>query len=281
MVNISGISGSAGTQQQQNIRRSNEKLQAAIASLVSGVRLNRASDDVAALSVATQLQSQNVSLRQVSSNLAQASSLAQVADGGAEQIAGLLEKLQNVAQQAGNATLSDDNRAQLNVQFQQLKAAIDRFADNTTFNGQKLLDGSLTGGKSLSLDSLLTGEPSSGDAVKLSVDSLTSSSLFAGENLDVLSADGAQRSLDAIGAAIGKVTGARASIGSFQEAINYAGASIDSAAANQEAALSILQDTDFASASTDSVLASLQRNAGIALAAQGNRLSPTLLKLVS
>lgn len=281
MVNVSSVSGLSGAQSQLGIKRANEKLQAAIASLVSGERLNKASDDVAALSVASQLQSKVSNLRQVTGNLAQASSLSQVADGGAQQIHSVLERLKNVAQQASNPTLNADNRKQLNQEFQQLKAAIDRFADDTTFNNKKLLDGSLTGEDAISLGSLLSTDGSSEEGgADLEIDSLFSSSLFSGQDVNVLSADAALQAVASIDSALGRVTSVRADIGSFQQSVNYAAASVETAVINQEAARSILQDTDFAEASTQSALAKIQRDAGIAVAAQGNRLSPVLLKLV-
>src|SRR4051812_47123829 len=107
------LSGIGGTQQQQTIQNASAKLQAAIASIVSGNRVNQASDDVAALSIAGQLQSETAGLRQISGNLAQASSLTQVADGGVSQIQNALTQLQSLASQAGNPTLNAENRKQL------------------------------------------------------------------------------------------------------------------------------------------------------------------------
>jgi flagellin len=270
----------AGIQPPQNTQRTNNaKLAAAIASLVSGSRVNRASDDVAALSVATQLQSVASNLKQVSGNLAEASSLAQVADAGAEKIQEIAERLQTLASQAQSPTLNADNRAALNAQFQQLKAEIDRFADNTSFGGKKLLDGSVGGDNALSLGSLL-GEQDA-EANRLSIESLYTSNLFSGASLDLRSPEAANQAFAVVGDALNKITDVRATIGSFEKVVDVAAASIDTAVANQEAARAILQDADFAEASTQFSLASLQRNAGLALAAQGNRLSPALLQLVA
>ncbi len=79
---------------------------------------------------------------------------------------------------------------------------------------------------------------------------------------------------------LNNLSSARANVGSFLQSVDYAAASVDSAVQNQEAARSTLQDTDFAEASTERSIASLQNNVALALAAQGNRLSPALLQLV-
>ncbi len=268
-----------GSVTQQNAQRISDRLQLAVASLVSGKRVNRASDDIAALSVATQLQTELSSLKEISNNAAQATSLLQVADGGAEQISGLVQELREIAIQAKSSTLSQQNRDALNAQFQQIAAEIDRIASKTQFGGKALLDGSVSGNNSLSIGDVLSGD-SSDDANALSIDSLKTDSLFSGQSLNVLSADGAQRALEALEVAQGKVTSARSEISSFQQSVGFLAASIETAIANQDAARSVLEDTDFAEAGTIYSLLNIQREAALSLAAQGNRLPEGLLKLV-
>lgn len=276
---ITGIGGLTGSQSQQNIQKTNSRLQAAIAQLVSGSRINRAADDVAALSIATQLQSEVSSLKQASGNIAQASSLAQVADGGVEEIRRAVDEIRSIAQQAAAPTTSPESREALNRQVQGLAAEIDRIAGSTSFNGKKLLDGSLSGASSLSLTNLL-GAGDAADSESFSLDSLTARSLLGEAGIDVSTAQSAGASLEVLDAAAQRVDRARAQTGSFLQTLNYAAANIDSAVANQEAARSILQDADFAGAATEGSLASLLRNAQIAVQAQGNRLQPNVLKLI-
>ncbi|MFO0389281.1 MAG: flagellin [Alphaproteobacteria bacterium] len=276
---INPLSGFGSISNQQNSQRISDRLQLAVASLVSGKRINRAADDIAALSVATQLQAELSSLKEISSNAAQATSLLQVADGGAEQIGGLVQELRDIALQAKSPTLNQANRDALNTQFQQVVAEIDRIAGNTKFGGKTLLDGSVSGANSLSIGEVLSGE-SGEEGNALAIDSLSSSALFSGQSFNVFSADGATRALEALELAQGKVTGARADIGAFQQSVGYLAASIETAVANQDAARSVLADTDFAEESTIYSLLNLQREASLSLAAQGNRLPAGLLRLV-
>lgn len=270
---ISAIYGAAGVQAQQSIGTSDNKLRAAIASIVSGKR----EGDVASVAIASQLQSATSGLRQASSNLALGSSLAQVADGATGQIEQALNQLKSLAEQANSPILNDANRQQLNEQFKQTLQSIDQLAKNTSFNGKPLLDGSLSGDNALSLDSLLGSSDSS--LSSLSLGDLSSGSLLGSPN--ILSADSAGQALTSISSALSQVSSARTAIGAFQQATNYAAANVDSAIFNQEAAQAHLSDADLALESTNNSLAEIQRNASIALAAQGNRLAPQLLQLVS
>lgn len=275
-MDIAALSGLSNTLPGSNLQRADSKLRAVIESLVSG---KTSSDDVATLSIAVQLQSQVTGLKQVSSNLAQASSIAQVADDGASQIQNALGQLQALASQARNPTLNASNRAQLNTQFQNLLGEINRISGNTSFNGKKLLNGDLSGDNALPLSGLVASESENLDG-GLSIDNLSASSLLGGQPLDLLSADAAGTALGAIGDALNRITSVRADIGAYQSSVGYIAANVESAIANQQAAQSILQDTDFAEASTQFSLAEVLRNASIALAAQGNKLTPSLLRLV-
>ncbi len=277
-MNISSLSGLTGLSQQQNLQKSNSKLSAAIAALASGNRLTSASTDISSLSVASQLQAATSGLKQASGNLAQASSLAQVADGGLSQIFDVAQQLQNLAQQARSPILNDDNRKALGEQFKQLEAQIDSIAGTTSFGGKKLLNGDLNGSGAVSLDSLISSEGD--DSGSLSLGDFSIASLFGSSPLDLSTDAGAANAFAVVGEALSKITSGRADVGSFLGSVDYAASNIDSAIANQEAARSTLQDTDFAEAATDQSQATLQQNVALALAAQGNRLTPALLQLV-
>lgn len=277
-MDITSLSSLVGVQQQQNIQKSGNKLSSAIAAIASGKRLTSSSTDTASLSVASQLQSAVSGLKKASGNIAQVSSLAQVADGGVEQIEKIVQELRNLAQQAGSPTLNDDNRRALNEQFKQLAEQVDSIVSGTTFNDKKLLDGSLSGSEAISLDTLLSSEGD--EAGRLSINDLSSSSLFKNNTLDISTPENATNILPDIESALNDIISTRVSIGSFLQSANFAAANVDSAVANQEAARSTLEDTDFAEAATQQSQATLQQNAAIAVAAQGNRLTPALLKLV-
>jgi flagellin len=265
---------SVNTAQQQAIKNASDRLQRVINNIVSGEN----QDDVAKISVATQLRSETNGLRQASENIAQAKSLTQVAEGGVSKIQDALTQLQSLAQQAKNPTLNDTNRAQLNEQFQKVAQQIDNLAKGTSFNGKQLLNGELSGDKALTLDSVLASK-GAGD-VKLSVADLSTDNIFSDGTPNVLTAENASQALVAINEALNQVGSARVGVAAFQQTLDFAAANVETAAANQDAARATLTDTDIAAASTEKSEDDVKRNAAIALQAQGNKLSPALLKLI-
>lgn len=281
-MDISTLSGLLPTARiQQNSERTADRIQAAVASLVTGTKANQASDDIASVALATQLQSDNSTLRSAIGNLAQASSLLEVAAGGIDQSAQILQRLQQLATQANSGTLSESARAGLNEEFQQLTAELDRLSTSTQFGGNSLLDGSLTGENALTIDGILVAENTGEESLSaLTIGSLSSSSLFGGVSLDLLSQGNAADALNVVGNALNQVVSARANVGSFAQSVNFVSANLESAIFNQEAARSSLTDTDFAGASTDLAQLLLKSDINTALTAQGNRLAPTLLQLI-
>ncbi len=152
----------------QLIGASNTSLSKNLAALASGRRLTSAATDVASLSIATALQSQNAALRTASSNIAQASSFLQVADGGLDQQQAIVDRLTALATQANSGALNNASRVGLNTEFQQLRGELDRISGHTSFNGVSLLDGSLSTGKPLQSDTAAATK-ATGDALFTSI----------------------------------------------------------------------------------------------------------------
>lgn len=147
---ISPLNQLAAGQVSNNLHTQQSRLAATIQNLASGNRLSRAVNDIASLSAATALQSEVTGLRAASLNVAQASSLLQVADGGIGQIGGILDRLSALSVQANSGALSKSGREGLNAEFQGLTQEINRLAGNTNFNGVSLLNGSLSTGGAIS-----------------------------------------------------------------------------------------------------------------------------------
>ncbi len=117
------------------------KVSRSMRALASGEYITRAADDVAGMSVATGLFSRVSALRSASINIAQAASLLQVADGGLQDISDILLRMQSLSVMANSGTIHASERGFLDLEFQQLKESIDRIANETNFNGVKVLNG--------------------------------------------------------------------------------------------------------------------------------------------
>ncbi|MDT8858934.1 flagellin [Alkalihalobacillus sp. MEB130] len=103
--------------------------------LSSGLRINRAADDAAGLAISEKMKSQIRGLKQADRNILDGISLIQTAEGGLNSIQDKLQRIRELAIQAGNDTLTDFDKQQIQLEIDQLKKGIDETAYNTEFNG--------------------------------------------------------------------------------------------------------------------------------------------------
>jgi flagellin len=109
--------------------------------LSSGLRVNRAGDDAAGLSVREGMRAEIAGLKVNVLNSEQATNLLQVAEGSLNETNAILIRMQELATQSSNSTLNDGNREAVQAEFAQLVSEIDRIAQATTYNNQNLLTG--------------------------------------------------------------------------------------------------------------------------------------------
>jgi len=129
---------------QRNLSASQSSLNTSLQRLSSGLRINSAKDDAAGLAIADRFSAQIRGLDVASRNANDGISLSQTAEGALGEVGNNLQRIRELAVQAANATNSSTDRAALNTEATQLKSEIDRVANQTSFNGVKLLDGSFT-----------------------------------------------------------------------------------------------------------------------------------------
>ena len=129
---------------QRNLNMSQGSLATSMQRLSSGLRVNSAKDDAAGLAIAERMNTQVRGLNVAARNANDGISLAQVAEGALGKLGDMLQRIRELAVQASNATNSADDRKALQAEVIQLRDEIDRVAKNTSFNGQKLLDGSFS-----------------------------------------------------------------------------------------------------------------------------------------
>jgi flagellin len=110
--------------------------------LSSGLRINSAKDDAAGLAIANRFTTQIRGLNQAVRNANDGISLAQTAESALDELTNNLQRIRELAVQSANATNSASDRAALDQEVQQRLAEVNRIASQTSFNGQKVLDGS-------------------------------------------------------------------------------------------------------------------------------------------
>lgn len=130
---------------QKNLNSSSQGLATSIERLSTGLRINSAKDDAAGLAISerftTQIRGQNQAIRNANDGI----SLAQTAEGAMDEVSNNLQRIRELAVQASNATYTQSDRDALQLEVSELLSEVNRVADQTTFNGVKLLDGSFTG----------------------------------------------------------------------------------------------------------------------------------------
>ena len=141
-------SNSAAMLTANSINQNDRAMTSTMERLSTGKRINSAADDAAGLAIATKMTSQIRGLDQAGRNANNATSMVQLADGAAEQVSNILQRMREIVVQAADGSNSASDVAVLNVEFKEAASEVDRIVDSTEFNGKKLLDGSAGGANS-------------------------------------------------------------------------------------------------------------------------------------
>ena len=123
----------------RNLGETNNAVSSSMQKLSSGFRINRAADDAAGLGIANRLRADTRSMTQASKNADQANSVLQIAEGATSSIQKMLERMKELATQAGSDSVDVAGRERINEEFAQLKEEITRTVDTTKFQGGHLL----------------------------------------------------------------------------------------------------------------------------------------------
>lgn len=162
---------------QRNLNKSQSANQQALERLSSGLRINSAKDDAAGLAISTRFNSQIRGLNVAIRNAGDGISLAQTAEGALGTMNDNLQRIRELAVQSANATNSDVDREALQAEVDQLLAEVTRTAEETDFNGRKLLDGSFNASFQIGANA--------GQTVDVSIAELTADKLGAGQEAGI------------------------------------------------------------------------------------------------
>jgi flagellin len=138
------ISNYAANVAHRNLMTSDAAATSSLAKLSSGSRVVSAKDDAAAMAIGARLNSTVNALKQASVNAGQGVSMLQIADGAMARVNDVLVRMKTLAVQAGSGQLSATERGMLDTEYQSLTSEVTRIAAATDFNGQQLVNGSLT-----------------------------------------------------------------------------------------------------------------------------------------
>jgi flagellin len=258
--------------------------------LSTGKRINSSADNAAGLTISTQLTSQIRGIGQAVSNANDAISMVNTADGALDEITTMLQRMRELAVQAGTGTTAATDRTYLQSEFTALRTEIDRIADNTQWNGRNILDGAAGGATGVSTVAFGIGQD--GTAAQ------TLSTAFGNFNNTTGKLSGlaskvitgttitsaitvAAATVTEIDVVIADVSAQRASFGAVSNRLTHAVDSLTNTKTNAEAARSQILDTDYAAATSELARTQIIQQASTAMLAQANAMPQTVLALLT
>ena len=272
---------------QSALARNDRALGTAMEQLSTGRKINSAGDNASGLAITARMTSQIKGLDTAIRNANDAISMISTAEGALDEISNMLQRMRELAVQAGTGTTDSADRTYMNTEFSNLRSEIDRIADNTQWNGRNILDGSAgaSTGKStvafqVGSDFKQTISTTFGNfnntTGKLSG---LASKVISGTTISsaILMASSSIVELDVV---IGDVSSQRATFGAVSNRLTHAIDNLTNVKTNAEASRSRILDTDYAAATTEMARTQIIQQAGTAMLAQANALPQTVLALL-
>lgn len=266
---------------QRNLSTSSAAMQESIQRLSSGKRINSAKDDAAGLAIVEGMNAQIRGNTQAARNATDGISLAQTAEGTISQMTSNVQRIREIATQASNASVSDNNRLQLQKEVDQLTSENKRLVDTTEFNGTKLFSGTATTtGLTFQVGA---GSTAANDQITFTMPDLTAgfnASGAATKTVDVTSNTSAFAALTNLDNDLKTLTDNRATLGAVQNRFSAVVDNLNNYIENMSASKSRIEDTDFASETAKMTRNSIIQQAGTAVLAQANQLPQGALSLL-
>ena len=256
--------------------------------LSSGQKINRAGDDASGLAVSEKMRSQIRGLNQASRNAANGISFIQTTEGYLQETTDIVQRIRELAVQASNGIYSDEDRMQIQVEVSQLVAEVDRIASQAQFNGMNMLTGRFaqaTGENTPTASMWLHIGANMDQRMSVFIGTMTAAALGmreigTEEVMTIAAPSDANRAIGTLDEALKIINKQRADLGAYQNRLDYAVKGLDIAAENTQASESRIRDTDMASAMVEFTKNQVLSQSGIAMLAQSNSQSQSVLSLL-
>jgi len=255
----------------------NRDMETSMARLSSGKRINSASDDAAGVAISSRLSAEIRGTDQAIRNALDGQALIDTAEGGHKEIENILQRMREVAVQAGNDTNNTQDRANLQAEMDAMTTEIDRIAGTTTWAGTSLM---ATGTTTFSFQvGAATGAQ---NQISVGINEMDA------EALDVQAADvdldtsGTSRTsaIATIDAAIKTVNDQRSELGAVSNRLNHTVNNLTNISSNLSAAKGGIEDADFALETTNLAKNQILQQASTAMLAQANASKQNVLSLL-
>ena len=251
--------------------------------LSSGMRINSAADDASGLAVSEKMRSQIRGLNQASRNVMNSVSMLQTAEGYMQSTTDILQRIRELAVQSANGIYSDEDRAMLQTEVEQLVSEVDRISQTAEFNGMTLLSGRFAeDGIKLQVGA----NTDQNFTVKLGNMSATALGLKGAgqdgteQSISLSDPESANMALATVDEALKTVNKNRADIGASMNRMEMAQKGINIASENIAASESRIRDADMAKTITEHVKNQILQQSSVSLLSQANTNSQNVLALL-
>jgi flagellin len=267
---------------QQALTKNQMALSGALEKLSTGLRINRASDDAAGLSVSETMRARIGGMTQAKQNANDGVALLNIAEGATGQINDILQRMRELAIQSATDTMTTTERGYTNTEFQQLAKEIQRISGSASYNGMTLLDGKagsfgVKGGQSSVLH-VGAGSSSQVDRISVTISAMTLGAIGLA-NAAVTTDAAALSALALIDTAIKSVNTMRSDVGAYVNRLQFAVNNLDNQIFNTTDAESRIRDVDFATETTEFTRAQILSQSATSMLAQANKMSANVLGL--
>ncbi len=223
-----------------NMNRQWNAASKALERLSTGYRINRAGDDPAGLAISEKMRGQISGLNMASKNIQDGISMVQTAEGALNETHAMLQRMRELSVQAANDTLTDDDRAHIDVEFQELKKEVTRISTDTEFNTRKLLNGD-----NATTPLKIQAGANAGQTIDLTMNDMSADAIGI-TDASIATRDEADASISTLDAAIKSVSMERSRLGAYQNRMEHAYNVNVNTAENVTAAESRIRDADIA-----------------------------------
>jgi flagellin len=263
------------------LRTVDRQLQKSLERLSTGMRINRASDDAAGLSVSEQLRTQVRGLNMGARNIQDGVALVNVAEGALIEVESMLQRMRELCIQSANDTLTSVERSYIGIEVDNLKEEVDRIVTGTQYNGMRLLNGvdpwGTTGG---TLHIGPNNDPTA-DTLTYIIDPMDTNTLgIDGANLLVDTQPNATAGISTLDNALMSVNALRADLGAMTNRLEHALANQENQEQNMQAAESVIRDADFAYETTQFTRNQILSQSSTAMLSQANMVPQSVLSLL-
>ncbi|MAG37451.1 MAG: flagellin FliC [Dehalococcoidia bacterium] len=276
----------------RNLGGINAKFGKSVERISSGLRINRAADDAAGLSISERLRSEIKGLNRAVLNSQDALSLLQTGEGALAEVQSILQRMRELAVQGSNDTLNSIDRGAIESELDTLKTEVDRISEATIFNSKKLLNGSNTfqfqigTGTNTSFEVLQVNPVSTTTAIIGSgtvAGAATLSAAVVGLSSPATGGIARATFLTLIGSlddALNDISTARSAFGAKVNRLDHTIRSLQVAAESAQASESRIRDADIAVEVSEFVAQQILQQAAISILGQANQAPALILQLL-